>query len=301
LNPSSAAVCRGHSRGFAAAWRALLARHFGYCREGEWLRVPSLLGGYALSYLPLLNYTDLSLDEAGPLIRQVEGRSYLLRCLDPGVTCHEGGDPVTMRLVLGGRDEEGVWRECLNAKCRNQVRKAQDSRLRHESGDSPRLVDAFFALYAQTMHRYGAPPLPRSLFQAVAAELEATFRVVWLEGQPLAALVELRDEELRWVPWAGSALDGRALNSNHLLYWEAIREACATGAELFDFGRCAYAGNTFRFKRQWGAQPVAISLMSNRSADPYGRYRLAQKVWARLPRKLCDRLGPWLARRLLDY
>ena len=40
-----------------------------------------------------------------------------------------------------------------------------------------------------------------------------------------------------------------------LLYWNLLERAVERGQAVFDFGRSTIDGNTYRFKKQWGARP----------------------------------------------
>jgi CelD/BcsL family acetyltransferase involved in cellulose biosynthesis len=290
-----------HSAEFVARWRDVVARTLRLPVEHGCIRMRGLLGGTTLSYLPFLNYTDLTPRGAAALVRELGSRPYHVRVLDPAGTAFAHDDPVTLRLDLAGRDADAVWRRGLDAKCRNQVRKAQRSGLTLRRGGEPALADAFHALLASTLHRHGAPLLPRRLLYALASELGARFCIASRAGTPIAGLVEIHDRDLVWVPWAASERSALDLCPNHLTYWTTIEDAVGAGRRVFDFGRSPFGGATHRFKEQWGARPVALRLLSSQPADVYARYALAQRVWRGLPRPLVDRLGPWLCRHLPDY
>ena len=40
-----------------------------------------------------------------------------------------------------------------------------------------------------------------------------------------------------------------------LLYWNLLQRSIERKQRVFDFGRSTMDGNTFRFKKQWGAEP----------------------------------------------
>ena len=298
--PVSAALRTLHSPEFVTAWRALVQRTFRVREEEGCVRVRGLLGGTTLSYLPLLNYSDLGIDAAHELARRCGARPYLVRALD-WQTPAAPGDAVTMRLVLAGHDHESLWMRGLDGKCRNQVRKAQRSQLVVRSGATPDLVDDFHALLARTLHRHGAPVLPRALLQNLARDFACRFHVAYGGGAPVAAIVAITDHDLVWVPWA--AADPASFTScpNHIVYWTAIEEALAAGKALFDFGRSPYGGSTHRFKQQWGATDVRIALFSSSPAGVYDKYATAQRLWRKLPAAVVDRVGPWLCAYLPDY
>ena len=60
------------------------------------------------------------------------------------------------------------------------------------------------------------------------------------------------------VPWASSIRDYNSLCPNHLLYWHILDAAVADGCAVLDFGRSTPNEGTFKFKEQWGAQPVPL-------------------------------------------
>ncbi len=289
-----------HSAELADAWKDLVIRTFGWREHDEFVRVPSLLGRPTLSYLPLLNYTDLGREQAKTLAESAAGRPHLIRALDPGGRFQPGA-PVTLRLGLARRSEDQVWKESLSAKCRNQVRKADKSPIATRSGRDPALIHDFYSLLARTLHHYGAPILPRTLFEAMPGRVETTYYLTYHQDRPIAGLVAVADGALSWVPWAASDRAYLRFCPNHQAYWRAIRDTLERGAEVFDFGRSPYGGNTYRFKVQWGAEPLAISLLTHHQANVYSKYRLAQRFWQMAPETLVDRLGPHLCRFLADY
>lgn len=290
-----------HSEAFVATWRDVVARVLRLRVEQGCVRVPGLLGGATWSYLPFLNYTDLTGEAARALAARLGTRPHHLRLLDPARADFAAGDPVTLRLDLAGGDRDAIFQKRLDGKCRNQVRKAQRSDLTVRRGRSRELIDDFHALLADTLHRHGAPLLPRALFDVLAQQVDCRFCVAYADRRPVAGLVAITDRDIVWVPWAASARSALAACPNHLTYWTTIEEAIAAGKRVFDFGRSPYGGNTHRFKLQWGAQPVGLRVIASHPADVYARYQLAQRVWQSLPRALVDRLGPRLCRHLPDY
>ena len=91
-----------------------------------------------------------------------------------------------------------------------------------------------------------------------------------------------------------------------LLYWEALKHAIEQGGRRFDFGRSTTDSGTYRFKRQWGAQPTQLywhywlprsaALPALNPDNP--KYRLAIRLWQRLPLAVANRLGPRIVRYL---
>ncbi len=294
-------MAQPHSADFIAAWKALTTETFGWRTEGKFVRVRSLSGRLTLSYLPLLNYTDLDREAAASLAESAAGRHHQIRILDPDQQDLRDHDPVTLRLDLARRDPEDVWKGSLHSKCRNQVRKARKSPIITRAGRDAALIRDFCELLADTHHRYGMPMLPRKLFEEMPEHLTVTFYLADHDERPIAGLVAIQDRDLLWVPWAASDRAYLRFCPNHRIYWRAIRDALEREVRVFDFGRSPYGGSTYRFKTQWGAEPIALSVQSSAAADVYSRYHLAQRLWRSAPRALVDRVGPRLCKYLADF
>ncbi|MGC4081715.1 MAG: GNAT family N-acetyltransferase [Vicinamibacterales bacterium] len=120
------------------------------------------------------------------------------------------------------------------------------------------------------------------------------------EGKPVAAGLTFRTGGTVEVPWASSIRDYNNLCPNHLLYWSIIEAALERGCVTLDFGRSTPGEGTFKFKEQWGAQPVPLhweykllhgSPVPNVSpTNP--KYRLMIETWKRLPLPVANLLGP---------
>ena len=75
---------------------------------------------------------------------------------------------------------------------------------------------------------------------------------------------------------------------------------------MFDFGRSTPGEGTFKFKEQWGAQPVPLHWEyvlngSNQIPDTSPdnpKYSLLINAWKRLPVNVATRLGPHIVRAI---
>jgi GNAT acetyltransferase-like protein len=292
---------RPHSRAFVQRWRDMVCGVFGWQRRGPFVEIPSLVSSEKiLSYVPLLNYSDLTALEGSALGEEAGERPYLVRTL-AGAPPEQGfapGDMVTMRLALDG----DVWKNRLRDVCRNQVRKAENGPLELRSGRSENLAASFYELFRETMHRYGVPVFPLQLLRSMVAEtnIDVRFYLAFIGEQPAAGIVRILDKGLAWIPWGASRREFLTHCPNHLVYWAAIKEAREQGAGIFDFGRSPYGEATYSFKKKWGAEPVGLHYLRPGNEDLYSRYALAQKVWSHTPRPLVDWAGPKLCRYLAD-
>ena len=214
-------------------------------------------------------------------------------------------DKVTLHLPLPG-SSEGLWKG-LKDKVRNQVRKAEKAGMTAEEG-GPELLDDFHAVYSRNMRDLGSPPHGRKFFRLIAEAFPAAIRlfVVRQGRQAVAASLTLRDNHAVHVPWAGSDWRLSKFCPNMLLYWKMLAVSSDTGAACFDFGRSTPDEGTFRFKTQWGAEPVQLYwhfLMSEGKAMPDLRpdspkYRFMVACWKKLPVRMARAIGPRIIGKL---
>jgi serine/alanine adding enzyme len=229
-----------------------------------------------------------------------------LRCTVPlDLPVAATGDKVNLFLSLP-KDPGCLWKQ-LDAKVRNQVRKAERSGLSVEFGQSERLDD-FYETFAQNMRDLGSPVHARGFFQAILEAFgnQARIALVRKDARPIGGLLALAFKSSLIVPWASSLRQYLSLCPNMLLYWETLRNACLEGFQRFDFGRSSRNSGTYRFKRQWGAVeeplfwytiPIAASSRPRLSSTDPKAARLA-RLWRYLPLHVTRWLGPHIRKSL---
>jgi hypothetical protein len=148
----------------------------------------------------------------------------------------------------------------------------------------------------------------RRLFEEVLRQFpeRSQLHIVRLNGAPIAAGFTYRTASMVQLPWASSIRDFNPLCANVLLYWDAIQFARDAGAASFDMGRSTPNEGTFKFKAQWGAEPVPLHweyqllhadrLPNVSPANP--KFQLAIAVWQKLPLALTMRVGPMIVRAI---
>ncbi|GFO53862.1 hypothetical protein GMSM_08690 [Geomonas sp. Red276] len=312
------------------AWRRVIANSFGH--RSHYLaaldsagaphgvlplfHMKSALFGNFLVSLPFVNYGGLLcrtpeagavlLEAADELRRSLGARYVELRHLGrslPGLPTNDR--KVTMLLPLSATAEE-QWAR-LDPKVRNQIRKAGKSGLRCAIGGAE-LLDDFYRVFAHNMRDLGTPVYSKRLFREVVATLPEGSRVMVVRrgGKTVAAGIATGSGDNLEMPWASSLAESRPLCPNNLLYWEAISFAIGKGHATFDFGRSTVGEGTYRFKKQWGAQPVQLywQYLFDQGEELPGlnpqnpKYRLAVKAWQRLPVALTRLIGPPIVRNI---
>jgi FemAB-related protein (PEP-CTERM system-associated) len=194
----------------------------------------------------------------------------------------------------------------LPSKLRSQIKRPLREGAACVSGGRE-LLDEFYRVFARNMRDLGTPVYPKRFFSAILEQFpHARLLVVRLANAPVASGMVIGHRDTLEIPWASSLRSANALGVNMLLYWEALSCACAQGYRRFDFGRSTPDSGTYRFKRQWGAQPLQLYWhywLRNRTEPPRlnpsnPRYRLAVSAWQHLPLPLANVLGPLIVRYL---
>jgi FemAB-related protein (PEP-CTERM system-associated) len=310
------------------AWRDVFKAAFGYDsiylaarRHGRVVGVlptvffESWLFGRALISLPFVNYGGVVADDeaaeralleaAVAAARERRCRHLELRHIGrhfDDLACKQ--HKVTMLLPL--QQAQGLW-DGLDKKVRNQVRKAQKSGLTYQDGGLERLDD-FYAVFARNMRDLGTPVYSRNFFAQIlkAFPERARVHVVSQGSTPAAAGLTFQTGSTVEIPWASSVRDFNALCANPLLYWSMLEGAAGRGCATFDFGRSTPDEGTYRFKAQWGAEPVPLcweySLLAGGELPNTGptnpKFELAVSMWKKLPLPVANRFGPMIVRAI---
>jgi FemAB-related protein (PEP-CTERM system-associated) len=310
------------------AWMQVLKQGLGhtpYCleavRDGDTqgfltlAYVKSLLFGRFLVSLPYLNYggimtsddavarqlIDAACDLADTLrVRYLELRHETTIEHPRLQLCN--ASKVNMQRPLPATAEE-LWND-LPSKVRNQIRKGRKNELTVVWGGLE-LLGEFHQVFSHNMRDLGTPVYGRSLFRAVVNQFpdRAEFCVIRHGARPVAAALLLHGRDVTEVPSASSLRERNDTCANMLMYWHLLERAIERKQTVFDFGRCSVDGNTFRFKKQWGAEPQPAQWQSYSRYGNVGelnphnpRFERAVRLWQRLPLSVSRLLGPAIVR-----
>lgn len=311
------------------AWLGVLGRAFGHPAkyltaeaDGRIVGVLPLMlfssrlfGRFAVS-IPFVNYGGIVADgsDATAALLQTAvietaraGGTHLelrhMAPLCPGLEARR--HKVVMRLPLE-RTTGQQW-QGLDRKLRNQVRKAERSRLSVRIGGAE-LLRSFYAVFARNMRDLGTPVYSRRLFTEVMATFGDSARVfvVTLGDRPVAASIVHWHRDTIQVPWASAIRDYNPLCANVFLYWQMLQFASERGFRTFDFGRSTPGDGAFHFKRQWGAEPRGLVweywTSTGRPAPDLSprNPRMARVItaWQCLPVPVASAIGPLIVRNI---
>ncbi len=275
----------------------------------------SPLFGHNLVSLPYFNY-------GGPLGESALIEQQLLEAMAeraaqrgaPGVEYREVAvresmprkdNKVSMLLSLPD-DAETLW-QAIGSKVRAQVKRCHPHEPVFRVGGSE-LLDDFYRVFARNMRDLGTPVYSRELFASILAQpgLQAEIVVVYIGGRAAAAGFLLQHQGVMEIPWASALRSANHTNVNMFMYWQILGHAIASDCHSFDFGRSSKDAGTYRFKKQWGAQPVALhwhywlaegeELPQVNPDNP--KYRLLIWGWQKLPVWLSKLIGPGLVKHI---
>jgi len=208
-------------------------------------------------------------------------------------------DKVTFLLELN-KDPEVIFKG-FNSKLRNQIRKAQKSKLTAQFGGLELLPD-FYRIFSWKMHSLGTPVWGYSHFENILKVFPGTAQIILVkkDEESIAGGLVLAFKDRLYVPSAAAYRSALKFCPNHALYWEVVKKGCDEGYEYFDFGRSRIDSSTYKFKIQWVPEPTQLKWQYHLARakempkiNPGSpKYRLFINIWKKLPLSAANYLGP---------
>jgi len=218
----------------------------------------------------------------------------------PTMTSELQGKKVRMLLPLPETSEQLL--KGFKSKLRSQIRKAEKNGLTYQVGNSTELLDHFYHVFIYNMRKLGSPVHSKAWYQALRENYPSNnllISIVYTEKTPIGAGIVLRNGNKACIPWASTLAEYNRLAPNMLLYWSLLKEVTDSGAKEFDFGRSTYGEGTFKFKQQWGAQPLALNWAlpghthsPEEQTKPGKLRKIVEQTWSRLPIGMTTLVGP---------
>lgn len=206
---------------------------------------------------------------------------------------------VLMVLDLPSTSDE-LWKR-FKSKLRSQIRRAEKEGFTVKFGQLDE-VESFYEVFVSNMRDLGTPVYSKRLFENTLREFpdRASICTVYDGKKPIAAGFIVGFKNLLQIPWASSLRSYNRFSPNMLLYWNILKFACEQGYTQFDFGRSTPHEGTYKFKQQWGAQPLQCYWQywlargdEVPELNPHNpKYRLAIRTWQHLPVSVTKWLGP---------
>jgi serine/alanine adding enzyme len=209
---------------------------------------------------------------------------------------------VLMRLALPVTTEQ-LWNG-FKSKLRSQIRSGEKNDFQVDFGNHELLND-FYAVFSRNMRDLGTPVFPKKLFASILNQFQdaADLCVLRLQKRPVAAALLRHGRLSTEVPSASSLREYNSTNANMVMYWHLLKRAVERGQQVFDFGRSTIDSNTYRFKKQWGAEasPSVWQYYVRRGTigdlrPENAKFQLAIRAWQRLPLWIANTIGPHIVR-----
>jgi serine/alanine adding enzyme len=210
---------------------------------------------------------------------------------------------VHMVLDLPTTTDE-LWRS-FSSKLRAQIKRPQREKSSFSIG-GVELMDDFYQVYSRNMRDLGSPPHHKNFIRKILRNFpnESKLAVVYLDNKPVGGGLLLGIGNTLEIPLASTIRAVNHLSMNMLLYWKVLCYATDSGYRFFDFGRSTRDAATYRFKRQWGAQPKQLywnywlrdegEIPAINPNNP--KYQIIIWLWKRLPIWLANFLGSRIIR-----
>lgn len=212
------------------------------------------------------------------------------------------GKKVSMLLSLPATSDDLF--SGFKSKLRSQIRKAEKNGLTYELGNSQEFIDKFYVVFSENMHRLGSPVHSKKWIESICGQYkqQCIIAIVKLDNVPVAGGVVLFTDKKACIPWASTRAEYNRLSPNMMLYWALLKFVTDSGCKQFDFGRSTYNEGTYKFKKQWGAQPIPLNWRHvgenqselNSSVSENKLRIIVENIWRKLPLSVVNRIGPKL-------
>ena len=186
--------------------------------------------------------------------------------------------------------------------CRNHVRKTYKNDWFAVSFDHNRLAE-FYEVYVRRMKQLGSPAPGLNFFQRFFTYLPDSATLLTVldrkTGRVIGGMLLLKSpaDQTLYYPYGANLIEYNHQYLNNFMYWEAAKYGIRCGLKSLDLGRSQTDSGTYRYKSQWGAQPVQLRYLrygataGELSTNERETFRYAIALWKRLPRLLTDPLG----------
>lgn len=205
------------------------------------------------------------------------------------------------------RPELDVLFHNLHKSCvQRKIQRAERERLTYEQGRSQSVLAKFYHLLLLTRRRHKLPPQPivwfRNLVDCFGDKL--TIRVASQDGQPIASILTLSCKKTLIYKYGCSDARFHNLGGMPFLFWRAIQDGKALGAQEFDLGRSDTDNlGLVAFKEHLGAAGSKLSYMRatrhpSSNPVPAWKLRLVRGAFSRIPNSWLKVAGQLLYRHM---
>lgn len=280
------------------------------------VHLKSLAFGSILCSMPFLNYGGICADtEAAEIALLEEAKKILKRKRGDYVELRQTRKlfsetpfklaKVSLSVELRPEPDE-VW-DGFDRKHRSAIRRIAKNGFSIEFGRAE-LLPAFYSIMSSSWKELGTPFYSYSFYEEIFRKLGNSVEIalVSLNGSPVASAMTGFFKDMVEGLWLGYFRDYAKLQPGYFLYWEMIRRYCILGYKVFNLGRSTTDSGGEFFKKKWNATTRQLYweyILNGKKKIPElnvqnPKYKVAMKVWSRLPAAFTNILGPHIAKNI---
>lgn len=273
-----------------------------------------LFGKFAVS-MPYLNYGGviseyidvcMSLMSALNEVRaQLDLKHIEIRSIHENLGNNPSTKKVSMLLELPNNDD--ALDKILGSKVRAQYKKAAEFAPEFKIGKEE-LLDDFYKVFSHNMRDLGTPVYAKQWFGNILKtnDLNANIIVVYINKKPVSCGFLVNNGELMEIPWASTLKSANKYNTNMWMYRKILSFAMQQRCNYFDFGRSTLDAGTYKFKKQWGAEPCQnywYCILPPNTPKPEinpdnPKLKVFITMWKWLPLWIANKIGPHIIRNI---
>jgi FemAB-related protein (PEP-CTERM system-associated) len=213
-------------------------------------------------------------------------------------------DGTKVRMIYSLLDDVDAQMKSFKPKLRSQIKKASKNGVKARVVAKPSAsdIDKFYEVFATNMRDLGSPVHAKDWFTQIFASYDeqAFLVLVDIDDKCIGGGIVIHTQHKAVIPWASTLRSHNKLAPNMLLYWEVLAQVIERGIRNFDFGRSGYNEGTYRFKKQWGALPVALQweslvddkLQAEKTSDKSALRAKIENIWQKMPLGVTTAIGP---------
>ncbi len=151
---------------------------------------------------------------------------------------------------------EALYLKFSRTAIRRMISKGQAQETKVRAGESLDDLHQFYQLLVCSRRRLGLPAIPAAYFRSIWTELPPENRFLIIasrDNRPIASALSLRLGKTFILEYSGEDNQTTGTGAGQMVYWEAIKTACALGCSEFSFGRTAVENTGLAsYKLHWG-------------------------------------------------
>ncbi len=291
---------RVYSKELIQSWKQALIDTYGFEEYMDFLIQPTFTNTY-LTYLPHINYTDRERDNIADLLELAKESNYQIRILNFAYKDFKEFDTVTLRLNVKGCKNAQDLKKMYKKLAKRSINR--DKRKYHLTIKRNNDIELFYAIISSIYKDHGTPIFPKELLVNLKKYMEhnLNFHIFYDKKEPIGGFMSFFDNKILTFQMGGLLKQYKKIYSGYYLQHLLIIENMENfDIEVVDFGRSPYNGGTYFFKTRFGAKPVKIDILTNRTKNIYQTYSFASAIWKRLPKSLANTIGPKITKYLVD-